>query len=103
LNQNNNVTLRHQSLIHRIPRLGTGGLKNKISQVTQLIRNFVQLKKINTFMCQKIENYPSEPKNEFGLQNKYGRVMNLSMGNFLWSMKNFTFGGQKGENKPSKP
>jgi hypothetical protein len=34
---------------------------------------------------------------EFGLQNQYGRVIYPSIGNFIWSRKKYTFGGQKGE------
>jgi hypothetical protein len=30
-------------------------------------------------------------------------VIYPSIGNFTWSKKNYTFGGQKGENKPSEP
>jgi hypothetical protein len=43
------------------------------------------------------------PKTEFGAQNQYGRVTYPSIGNFTWSMKKYTFGVQKGENKASEP
>jgi hypothetical protein len=36
---------------------------------------------------------------EFGAQNQYGRVTCPSIGNFTWSKKKYTFGGQKGENR----
>jgi hypothetical protein len=40
---------------------------------------------------------------KFGAQNQYDRVIYPLIGNFAWSKKKYTFGGQKGENKPSKP
>jgi hypothetical protein len=43
------------------------------------------------------------PKAEFGAQNQYGRVIYPSIGNFTWSKKKCSFGGQKGENKLSEP
>jgi hypothetical protein len=43
------------------------------------------------------------PKTEFGAQNQYGRVIHPSIGNFTWSKKKYTFGGQKGKNKVSEP
>jgi hypothetical protein len=43
------------------------------------------------------------PNTEFEAQNQYGRVTYLSIGNFTWSKKKYTFGGQKDENKPSEP
>jgi hypothetical protein len=43
------------------------------------------------------------PKTEFGALNQYGRVIYPSIGNFTWSKKIYTFGGQKGENRPSEP
>jgi hypothetical protein len=39
-------------------------------------------------------------KMEFGAQNQYGRVIFPSIGNFTWSMKKYTFWGQKGKNRP---
>jgi hypothetical protein len=42
-----------------------------------------------------------QTKTEFGAQNQYDRVIYLSIGNFTWSKKKYTFGGQRGENKPS--
>jgi hypothetical protein len=39
-------------------------------------------------------------KTEFGAQIQYGRVIYPSIGNFTWSKKKYTFGGQKGENRP---
>jgi hypothetical protein len=42
------------------------------------------------------------PKTEFGAQNPYGRVTYPSIGNFTWSKKKYSFGGQKGENKASE-
>jgi hypothetical protein len=54
-------------------------------------------------MGQKGEK-PSEPKNGIlGLQNQYGRVIYPSIGNFIWSKKRHTSGGQKRENKPLEP
>jgi hypothetical protein len=41
------------------------------------------------------------PKTEFRPQNQYGRVTYPSIGNFTWGKKNYTFGGQNGENKLS--
>jgi hypothetical protein len=46
---------------------------------------------------------PQSPKTEFGAQNQYGRVIYPSIGNFTWSKKKYTFGGQKGENRPREP
>jgi hypothetical protein len=43
------------------------------------------------------------PKTELGAQNQYGRVIYPSIGNSTWSMKKYTFGGQKGKNRPPKP
>jgi hypothetical protein len=43
------------------------------------------------------------PKTEFGAQNQYGRVIYPSIGNFTWSKKKYTFGGQKGENRLTEP
>jgi hypothetical protein len=43
------------------------------------------------------------PKTEFRAQNQYGRVTYPSIGNFTWSEKKYTFGGQKGENKHLEP
>jgi hypothetical protein len=42
-------------------------------------------------------------KNEFGAQNQYDRVTYPSIGNFTWSKKKYTFGGQKSENEPREP
>jgi hypothetical protein len=40
--------------VRRIPRLGTGGLEMNLGHVThQSIGNFVWIKKIYTFICQK--------------------------------------------------
>jgi hypothetical protein len=38
-----------------------------------------------------------------GAQNQYGRVIYPSNGNLTWSMKKYTFGGQKGKNWPREP
>jgi hypothetical protein len=46
---------------------------------------------------------PPEPKNGIRDQNQYGRVTYPSIGNFTWSKKIYTCGGQKGENKSSEP
>jgi hypothetical protein len=43
------------------------------------------------------------PKTEFGAQNQYGRVIYPSIGNFTWSKKKYTFGGQNGYNRPPEP
>jgi hypothetical protein len=43
------------------------------------------------------------PKTEFGARNQYDRVTYPSIEDFTWSKKIYTFGGQKGENKPSEP
>jgi hypothetical protein len=40
------------------------------------------------------------PKTEFGALNQYGRVIYPSIGNLTWSMKKYTFGGQKVYNWP---
>jgi hypothetical protein len=50
-----------------------------------------------------VEIDPQSPKTEFGAQNQYGRVINPSIGNFTWSKKKHTFGGQKDANRPSEP
>jgi hypothetical protein len=50
---------------------------------------------------EKVKISPKSPKTEFGAQNQYGRVICLSIGNFIRSKKKYIFGGQKGENKPS--
>jgi hypothetical protein len=34
---------------------------------------------------------------EFGVQNQHDCVIYPSIGSFTWSMKKYTFGGQKGE------
>jgi hypothetical protein len=39
----------------------------------------------------------------FGAQNQYGPVTYPSIRNLTWSKKKYTFGGLKGENKPSEP
>jgi hypothetical protein len=44
---------------------------------------------------------PQSPKTKFVLQNLYCCVISPSIGNFIRSKKKHTFGGQKGENKPS--
>jgi hypothetical protein len=49
----------------------------------------------------KAEISLQSPKTEFGAQKLYGRM--TSIGNFTGSKKKYTFGGQKGENKPSEP
>jgi hypothetical protein len=41
------------------------------------------------------------PKTEFGAQNQDGRVIYPSF--FTWSIKKYTFGGQKGKNRLPKP
>jgi hypothetical protein len=46
---------------------------------------------------------PQSPKTEFGAQNLYGRVIYPSIENFTWNKKKYTFGGQKGENRPAEP
>jgi hypothetical protein len=46
---------------------------------------------------------PQSPKTKFGAQNQYGRVTYPSIGNYTWSKKKYTFGGQKRKNKPSEP
>jgi hypothetical protein len=46
---------------------------------------------------------PQSSKTEFGPQNQYGCVIYPLIGNFTWSMKKYTFGDQKGENKRSEP
>jgi hypothetical protein len=51
----------------------------------------------------KAKRSHQSPKTEFGAQNQYGHVIYPSIGNFTWSKKKYTFGGQKGEIKPSKP
>jgi hypothetical protein len=42
-------------------------------------------------------------KTEFGLQNRFGLVIYPSIGNYIWSKKKYTLGGQKGKKKPSEP
>jgi hypothetical protein len=42
----------------------------------------------------KAEIGSQSPKTEFGAQNEYGRVIYPSLGNFIWSKKNYTFRGQ---------
>jgi hypothetical protein len=39
---------------------------------------------------------------EFGAQNQYS-VIYPSIGDFIWDMRKYIFGGQKRENKPSEP
>jgi hypothetical protein len=56
------------------------------------------MKNIYTFRGQKTAR-----KTEFGAQNEYGCVIYPSIGNFTRIKKKYSFGGQKGENKPSKP
>jgi hypothetical protein len=51
----------------------------------------------------KVKISPQSPKTEFWAQNQYGRVIYPSIGNFTWSKKKYTFGGQKGKNKVSVP
>jgi hypothetical protein len=46
---------------------------------------------------------PQSPKTEFGAQNQYGRVIHLSIGNCTYIKKTYTFGDQKGENRPPEP
>jgi hypothetical protein len=36
-------------------------------------------------------------------QNQYGRVIYPPIGIFPWNMKKYTFGGQKGKNRPPEP
>jgi hypothetical protein len=55
------------------------------------------------FSGSKTKICPQSPKTEFGLQNKYGRVIDPSIGNFIWSKKKYTLEGQKGKNEPSEP
>jgi hypothetical protein len=55
------------------------------------------MKKIYAFGGQKGENKPSE------LQNQYGRVIHLSIGNFILMKKKCAFEDQKGKNKPQSP
>jgi hypothetical protein len=44
------------------------------------------------------------PKPEFEAENQqYGRVIYPSIGNFTWSMKKYTLGGQNGKNMPPEP
>jgi hypothetical protein len=43
------------------------------------------------------------PKTEFGLQNQYDRMTYPSIGNFTWSKKKYTFGGQKDNKRPLEP
>jgi hypothetical protein len=43
------------------------------------------------------------PKTEFRAQHQYGRVIHPSIKNFIWSQRKYTFGGQKGENRPQSP
>jgi hypothetical protein len=51
----------------------------------------------------KVKISLQSPKKEFGLQNHYGHVVHPSIGNFVRLKKKYTFGGQKGEKKPSEP
>jgi hypothetical protein len=46
---------------------------------------------------------PQSPKIEFMAQNQYDRVIYLSIGNFTWSKKKYTFGVHKLINKLSAP
>jgi hypothetical protein len=59
-----------------------------------------------TMVARKISHtlgtYAPEPKNGFVGQNQYNRVTYPSIGNFTWSMKIYTFGGQKGKYKVSE-
>jgi hypothetical protein len=52
---------------------------------------------------EKVKMSLQSPKTEFGAQNQYGRVIYPSIGNITWIMKKYTFGGQKGQNRPLKP
>jgi hypothetical protein len=54
-------------------------------------------------ICFWRSNKPSEPKDGFVGQNQYNRVTCPSIGNFTWSKKICTFGGQRGKNKVSEP
>jgi hypothetical protein len=55
---------------HRIPTLGSGGLKNEIGYVThQSIGNFIYMKKIYTFRGPKGKNWPQSLNMEFEFQN----------------------------------
>jgi hypothetical protein len=46
---------------------------------------------------EKAKINPRSPQTEFGTQNRYGRVIHPSIGNFIRSKKKYTFGSQKGE------
>jgi hypothetical protein len=61
------------------------------------------MKKICTFRSKRQKASLQGPKTEFGAQNQYDRVTYPSFRNFIRSKKNYTFKGQKGENKPSEP
>jgi hypothetical protein len=52
-----------------------------------------------TLRVKKAKIGSQSPKTEFGAQDQYGRVIYLSFGNFIRSKKNYTFRGQKGENR----
>jgi hypothetical protein len=85
--------------IPKIPKLGTGRLKNEIGHVThQSIGNFV--KKIFTFRGQKGKNRPPEPKNGIWVP-KLVCSCDISIDlKFYIDEEEYTFGGQKGEYKP---
>jgi hypothetical protein len=51
------------------------------------------MKKTYTLRGQNGEHKPT--KMEFGLQNQYGRLICLSIGNFIWSKKKYIFGVKK--------
>jgi hypothetical protein len=51
----------------------------------------------------KAKKGSQSPKMEFGAQNQYGRMIHLSTGNYICSKKNYTFWGQKGENRLPEP
>jgi hypothetical protein len=57
------------------------------------------MKKIYVLGVEKVKIGPQSPKKEFLLQNLYCSV--VSIGSFIPSKKKYTFGVQKGKNKPS--
>jgi hypothetical protein len=51
----------------------------------------------------KVKIGPQSPKTEFVAQNQYVRVIHPSIWNFTWNKKKYTFGYQKGKNRPPEP
>jgi hypothetical protein len=86
------------------PKNGIRGPKSIWSCGKSIVREFyIDQEKTYYWGSKRRKKAIRAQKRESGAQNQYDRVIYPSIGNFTCSKKKYSFGGQKGENKPSEP